>query len=76
VLEEYAAGSGVETLGEVELRAVVQPVVTAILGEGVDPKVVIGPAMKRLLSQGGPLEGKSFDKAALATIIKEAVEGK
>jgi uncharacterized protein len=76
VLEEYAAGSGVESLGEVELRAVVQPVVTGLLGEGVSAKAVIGPAMKRLLSQEGPLEGKSFDKAVLMGIIKEVAEAK
>ncbi|KAK0643519.1 Yqey-like protein-domain-containing protein [Cercophora newfieldiana] len=76
VLEEYAAGSGVESLGEAELRVVVQPVVMAILGEGAQPKAVLGQAMKRLLSQGGPLDGKSFDKAALSGIIKAAVEGK
>ncbi|KAK4450669.1 Yqey-like protein-domain-containing protein [Podospora aff. communis PSN243] len=76
VLEEYAAGSGVQSLAEAELRAVVQPVITGLLGEGVSAKAAIGTAMKRLLSQGGPLEGKSFDKAVLMGVIKEAAEAK
>ncbi|KAK0619844.1 Yqey-like protein-domain-containing protein [Immersiella caudata] len=76
VLEEYVAGSGVESLGEAELRAVAQGVVAGLLGEGVTAKAAVGTAMKRLLSQGGPLEGRSFDKAELMSMIKEVAEGK
>lgn len=75
VLEEYVANSGVKTVDEAELRAVVKQVVAALSKEGISPKVLFGQAMKNITSQGGPLDGKSFSKASVPAIIQEAIEG-
>ncbi|KAI1775229.1 GatB/YqeY domain-containing protein [Hypoxylon cercidicola] len=79
VLEEYAAASGVEEVGEDQLRAVVAGVVTALTSEGgaaaADGKVRMGDVMKKLLAPGGPLEGKDVERALLARIVKEVTGG-
>ncbi|KAI1823119.1 Yqey-like protein-domain-containing protein [Xylaria intraflava] len=68
VLEEYMAGSGVEELGEDQLRAVVRDT-AASLGE----KPKLGDIMKALVGPDGRLSGKSFEKAELARIVNETL---
>ncbi|RYO81617.1 hypothetical protein DL766_000850 [Monosporascus sp. MC13-8B] len=70
VLDEYVAGSGVEEVGGEQLRAIVAG---AVEGGGEGGKARIGDVMKKLLAPGGPLAGKSFEKAELARIVKEVV---
>ncbi|KAI1344593.1 GatB/YqeY domain-containing protein [Xylariaceae sp. FL0016] len=72
ILEEYAAGSGVQVVGESELRTIVSGVVGAMESEGlVAGKPKMGDLMKKLLAPGGPLEGKNVEKSELAKIVKE-----
>ncbi|KAK7754031.1 hypothetical protein SLS62_003876 [Diatrype stigma] len=66
VFDEYVAGSGVETLSEAQLRDVVAAVVQA--GE-----TKMGEVMKKLLAPGGPLEGKSVERAELAKVVKDVL---
>ncbi|KAI1845729.1 hypothetical protein JX265_000092 [Neoarthrinium moseri] len=74
ILKGYVSESGVEVVGEDELRTVVAGVVTAMTSEGeVQGKAKLGDVMKKLLSPGGPLEGKSIEKAQLAKVVKEVV---
>jgi len=69
VLEEYT--SGFKQLGKQELRAVVEPVVTAVLAEGIEKP--FGVIMKRILDKNGPLAGQSFDGAQLGGIVKDII---
>ncbi|KAI0132358.1 Yqey-like protein-domain-containing protein [Xylariales sp. AK1849] len=74
VLDEYVVGSGVSVASEDELRTLVAGVVTAITSEGeVQGKARFGDVMKILVGPGGPLDGKTVDKAELAKIVKEVV---
>ncbi|KAI0158928.1 Yqey-like protein-domain-containing protein [Pestalotiopsis sp. NC0098] len=75
ILDEYVAGSGVQTLGEDELRTAVAGVVTALTSEGAlqGGKVRFGDVMKQLLAPAGPLDGKNVEKAELAKIVKEVI---
>lgn len=73
ILNEYVAGSGVQVVGEDELRTVVAGVVTALTSEGAASKAKFGDVMKQLLAPSGPLEGKSVEKAELAKIVKEVI---
>ena len=73
VLDEYVAGSGVQELDGNALRDIVAATVQAAREAAADDKVRIGDVMKKLLVPGGPLDGKSFDKAELAKVVKEAV---
>ncbi|KAH7030934.1 Yqey-like protein-domain-containing protein [Microdochium trichocladiopsis] len=76
VLEEYVAGSGVEEVTDEQLRLVVRGVVSAMTSEGevtAGGKAKMGEVMKTLLAPGGPLEGKSVDKAQVARAVKEVV---
>lgn len=68
ILEEYVAGSGVQTLGEAELRAIVQEAVDASKGAGMAAKSLMGDVMKRIT---GALEGKDVDKKAISSLVKE-----
>ncbi|TWU70733.1 hypothetical protein ED733_001545 [Metarhizium rileyi] len=68
ILDEYLAGSGVQTLGEVELRALIQEAVDASRHAGTATKALMGDVMKRL---AGALEGKDVDKKAVASMVKE-----
>ncbi|KAF7548591.1 hypothetical protein G7Z17_g6963 [Cylindrodendrum hubeiense] len=68
VLEEYVAGSGVQTLGEAELKALVQEAVEASKAAGINLKSIMGDVMKRL---SGALEGKDVDKKEIAKMVKE-----
>ncbi|KAF2971113.1 hypothetical protein GQX73_g2481 [Xylaria multiplex] len=69
VLDEYMVGSGVEELSGDQLISVVQEVVAG-LG---DEKPKMGDIMKTLLAPGGPLDGKNFEKAELARVVKNAM---
>ncbi|KAI1142205.1 GatB/YqeY domain-containing protein [Hypoxylon sp. FL0543] len=75
VLEEYIAQSGVEDVSEDQLRTIVAGVVTALTSEAALPaageKARFGDVMKKLLAPGGPLDGKSVEKAQVAKIVKE-----
>ncbi|KAK8128317.1 Aspartyl/glutamyl-tRNA amidotransferase subunit B-related protein [Apiospora sp. TS-2023a] len=76
ILDEYAAGSGVQEVGADELRTIVAGVVTAMTSEGGETaggKAQMGNVMKKLLAPGGPLEGKDVEKSELAKIVKEVV---
>ncbi|KAK8051314.1 hypothetical protein PG993_002699 [Apiospora rasikravindrae] len=76
ILDEYAAGSGVQEVGADELRTIVAGVVTAMTSEGGEAtggKAQMGNVMKKLLGPGGPLEGKDVEKSELAKIVKEVV---
>ncbi|KAI2635242.1 Yqey-like protein-domain-containing protein [Xylaria nigripes] len=68
ILQEYMAGSGVQELGEEQLRTVIRDIMA---GLGEKPK--LGDVMKTLLAPGGPLDGKGFEKAELARLVKEVV---
>ncbi|KAH7017306.1 hypothetical protein EDB80DRAFT_704553 [Ilyonectria destructans] len=68
VLEEYVAGSGVQTLGEAELKALVKEAVEASKAAGINVKSLMGDVMKRL---SGALEGKDVDKKEIAKMVKE-----
>ncbi|KAM0432790.1 hypothetical protein ACHAPT_004492 [Fusarium lateritium] len=68
VLDEYIANSGVQTLGEAELKALVQDAVEASKAAGVQAKAIMGDVMKRL---SGALEGKDVDRKGLAKLVKE-----
>ncbi len=70
ILNEYAAGSGVKELGEAEIRQLVESTKAALLAEGVDQKALAGQVTKKLLGQGGPLDGVGGKKEA-ARIIME-----
>ncbi|KXJ92274.1 Yqey-like protein-domain-containing protein [Microdochium bolleyi] len=73
VLEEYVAGSGVEEVTDEQLRGIVTGVMNAMTaaGEVTGGKAKMGEVMKTLLAPGGPLEGKSVEKAQVARIVKE-----
>lgn len=74
ILDEYVAGSGVQDLGADDLRVIVAGVVTAMTSEGaVQGQAKMGDVMKKLLAPGGPLEGKSVEKAELAKVVKEVL---
>ena len=70
ILDEYLAGSGVQTLSEAELRTLVQEAVEASKTAGTVAKSLMGDVMKRL---SGALEGKDVDKKSLASLVKEAM---
>ncbi|EMR69654.1 hypothetical protein UCREL1_3323 [Eutypa lata UCREL1] len=75
VVDEYVAGSGVEELSEDALRTVVAGVVTAMTSEPAveGGKAKMGDVMKELLAPGGPLDGKSVEKAELAKVVKQVI---
>ncbi|KAG8422751.1 hypothetical protein J3459_010085 [Metarhizium acridum] len=68
ILDEYLAGSGVQTLGEAELKALIQEAVDASKSAGTATKSLIGDVMKRL---SGALEGKDVDKKVVANMVRE-----
>ncbi|CAM1511603.1 Fc.00g091160.m01.CDS01 [Cosmosporella sp. VM-42] len=70
VLDEYAANSGVQTLGEAELKLLVQEAVEASKAAGVTAKAILGDVMKRLT---GALEGKDVDRKELAKMVKKLI---
>jgi uncharacterized protein YqeY len=76
ILEEYAAGSGVREIGEVELKQIIQSTKAALVAEGVQGKALQGEIIKSLFKPGGLLEGASFEKKGVVTLIREACEAK
>lgn len=73
ILNEYIAGSNVQSLGESDLKQVAGQVVDQLASEG---KVSTGDVMKKLMSPGSPLEGKEYNKGDLNKIVKELVARK
>lgn len=69
VIDGYVAGSGVQVVGEPELRAEVE---AAVAAAGGNP----GRVMKALMSRNWEAEGKLVDKGLVAQIVTEAVKGK
>ncbi|KAM3513189.1 hypothetical protein MY11210_003214 [Beauveria gryllotalpidicola] len=68
LLVEYMQGSGVATLGEAELRAVVDKVVGEVRAAGAEGKSLMGDVMKGLNTA---LEGKDVDRKSLAELVKK-----
>lgn len=68
ILDEYLAGSGVQTLGEAELKTLIHDAVEASKNAGTATKSLVGDVMKRL---AGALEGKDVDRKAVAGFVKE-----
>ncbi|EPE10686.1 hypothetical protein F503_05781 [Ophiostoma piceae UAMH 11346] len=70
VLEAYAQDSGIESLSKEDLEVVVAKVLEELTAEtGAKPRP--GDAIKRLLTPGGPLDGKDFNKAVMAQVVKQ-----
>ncbi|KAH6607201.1 hypothetical protein Trco_003514 [Trichoderma cornu-damae] len=69
VLDEYIAGSGVQTLGDAEMRALINEAVEAARGAGAAGKSLMGDVMKRV---NVALEGKDVDRKSVAALVKEA----
>lgn len=74
VLEEYAEGSGVQTVGEAELRSILEATKAELAAEGVTGKSALGETMKRLFAPGGPLEGKDVEKGEVSRLVKEVMQ--
>lgn len=71
VLLEYIGGSGVQELGEKELREIIAAVTADVATDGIHPKQRRGEIMKRIMAPGGPLEGKAVEKAEVAKMVME-----
>ncbi|KAB5532620.1 Yqey-like protein-domain-containing protein [Coniochaeta sp. 2T2.1] len=71
VLEEYAQGSGVATVGEAEIRAVLEAMKGELAAEGITGQKALGETMKRLFAAGGPLEGKDVEKGEVSRLARE-----
>lgn len=74
ILEEYIAGSGVQSVDEAELKDMVHAVRSELAAEGVDAKM--GDVLKKLLGPGGRLDGKDVEKSTVAKIVKEIMGSK
>ncbi|EON66112.1 hypothetical protein W97_05355 [Coniosporium apollinis CBS 100218] len=72
VLEEYAEGLEAETMGDVEVRAVVERTVGEVEKGGA--KVQMGEVLKRLFAPGAELDGKMVEKKEVVRILKEVME--
>lgn len=72
VLEEYAEGLEAETMGDVEVRAVVERTVGEVEKEG--GKMQMGEVLKRLFAPGAELDGKMVEKKEVVRILKEVME--
>ncbi|RFU77381.1 aspartyl glutamyl-trna amidotransferase subunit b-related [Trichoderma arundinaceum] len=68
ILDEYIAGSGVQTLGEAEIKALINEAIEAAKAAGAAGKSLLGDVMKRV---NGALEGKDVDKKSVAALVKE-----
>ncbi|KAM0666106.1 hypothetical protein ACQRIU_003961 [Beauveria bassiana] len=68
ILAEYMQGSGVATLGEAELRALVDKVVGEVRAAGAEGRTLMGNVMKGLNTA---LEGKDVDRKSLAELVKK-----
>ncbi|KAK3353565.1 hypothetical protein B0T25DRAFT_544852 [Lasiosphaeria hispida] len=72
VLEEYIAGSGIQSIGEAGLRKIAQDTVSALK----DGPPTLGTVMKTLMASEGPLHRKQFDASKLGKIVKEILKEK
>ncbi|KAL7788732.1 Yqey-like domain-containing protein [Trichoderma ceciliae] len=68
IFDEYVAGSGVQTLGEAEIKTLINEAVEAAKGAGAAGKSLMGDVMKRV---NAALEGKDVDKKSVAALVKE-----
>lgn len=68
VLESYLAESGVQTLGEAEIKAAVEEAIKGASEAGIAGKALVGDVMKRLK---GLFEGKDVDRKAVANLVKD-----
>ncbi|KAL7961774.1 Yqey-like domain-containing protein [Trichoderma compactum] len=68
ILDEYIAGSGVQTLGEAEIKALITQAIEAANGAGKGGKSLMGEVMKRV---NAALDGKDVDKKSVAALVKE-----
>lgn len=73
ILREYVAASGVAVADAGELQSAVEAVVADLTREAGGAKPKLGDVMKALLAPGGPLEGKTVEKADLARVVKDVV---
>ncbi|KAK4150933.1 hypothetical protein C8A00DRAFT_36431 [Chaetomidium leptoderma] len=76
ILEEYAAGSGLKGIGEVELRQLVESTKADLVAEGVQEKALTGQMIKKLLTPGGPLDGAMVEQKEVVRIIMETCKAK
>lgn len=74
VLEEYAEGSGVQTVEGEELRAILEATKAELAAEGVTGRSALGETMKRLFAPGGPLDGKDVEKGEVSRLVKEIMQ--
>ncbi|KAJ9130155.1 GatB/YqeY domain-containing protein [Coniochaeta hoffmannii] len=74
VLEEYAEGSGVQTVGEEELRGILEATKGELAAEGITGRNALGETMKRLFAPGGPLDGKDVEKGEVSRLVKEVMQ--
>jgi uncharacterized protein len=68
IMEEYISGSGVQALGEAELKTLIQNAVDQAESAGVAGKALIGAVMRSLKDS---LDGKDVDRTQLANMVKE-----
>lgn len=68
ILQDYLAGSGVESLDEAQLKALIQDAVAMSMSAGTDAKALVGDIMRRI---SGALAGKDVDKKQVMALVKE-----
>ena len=68
ILDQYLSDSGVQSLGEAELKAMIQDALEASKAAGTAAKTLMGDVMKRLSTA---LEGKDVDRKQVANLVKE-----
>lgn len=68
VLDEYAGS--VETLGEEDVRKMVEGVVSEVKGDG-SAKLDKGKILKRLIGPGGVFDGKNVEKTMVVRLANE-----
>ncbi|CAK7200004.1 hypothetical protein SEUCBS139899_002692 [Sporothrix eucalyptigena] len=69
ILEAYALEGSVESLSPAEVKAAAEKVLEELKAAGGSVKA--GDVIKQLLASGGPLDGKDFNKAEMAQIVKK-----
>ncbi|KAK4100865.1 hypothetical protein N658DRAFT_496956 [Parathielavia hyrcaniae] len=72
ILEEYAANSGIERVGEAELRRIVQGEKARLVAEGVQEKALMGQMVKNILGPGGPLNNAMVEQKEVVKLIQES----
>lgn len=69
ILEAYAQEGAVESLSPGDVQAAAEEILAELKAAGGSFKA--GDVIKQLLAPGGPLDGKDFDKAGMAQIVKK-----